>query len=91
MLYVRSGTGFMIIPLNKPAGYTSHDVVAEIRHAAGGKLKVGHTGTLDPMCTGVLPILTEKYTKLSDYFPSDKAYECTILLGTRPPTSLTSC
>jgi len=76
----------MIIPVNKPAGYTSHDIVAEIRHADGKKMKIGHTGTLDPMCTGVLPVLTGKYTKLSDFFPSDKAYTCTILLGTMTDT-----
>ena len=71
----------MIIPVNKPSGYTSHDIVAGLRRAIGGKVKIGHTGTLDPMCTGVLPVLTENYTKLSDYFPSNKAYICKICLG----------
>ncbi|MBQ4628735.1 MAG: tRNA pseudouridine(55) synthase TruB [Clostridia bacterium] len=71
----------MIIPVNKPSGYTSHDIVAGLRRAIGGKVKIGHTGTLDPMCTGVLPVLTENYTKLSDIFPSDKAYICKICLG----------
>ncbi len=72
----------MIIPVNKPSGYTSHDIVAGLRRAIGGKVKIGHTGTLDPMCTGVLPVLTGNYTKLSDYFPSNKAYICKICLGT---------
>ena len=71
----------MIIPVNKPSGYTSHDIVAGLRRALGGKVKIGHTGTLDPMCTGVLPVLTDNYTKLSDLFPSDKAYICKITLG----------
>jgi tRNA pseudouridine55 synthase len=71
----------MIIPVNKPSGYTSHDIVAGIRRAIGNKTKIGHTGTLDPMCTGVLPVLTDNYTKLSDYFPSNKAYICKICLG----------
>ena len=55
----------MIIPVNKPSGYTSHDIVAGLRRAIGGKVKIGHTGTLDPMCTGVLPVLTENYTSRS--------------------------
>ena len=71
----------MIIPVNKPSGYTSHDIVAGLRRAIGGKVRIGHTGTLDPMCTGVLPVLTDNYTKLSDYFPPHKAYVCTICLG----------
>ena len=71
----------MIIPVNKPAGMTSHDVVAKIKRAMKNAEKIGHTGTLDPMCTGVLPVLTGKYTKLSDLLPSDKAYRCGILLG----------
>ncbi len=76
----------MIIPVNKPAGYTSHDIVAGLRRACGKKIKIGHTGTLDPMCTGVLPVLTENYTKLSDIFPSDKAYVCKICLGKETDT-----
>jgi len=72
----------MIIPVNKPSGYTSHDIVAGFRRAIGGKIKIGHTGTLDPMCTGVLPVLTDNYTKLSDLFPHNKAYVCEIRLGT---------
>lgn len=76
----------MIIPVNKPSGYTSHDIVAGLRRAIGNKVKIGHTGTLDPMCTGVLPVLTENFTKLSDLFPSDKAYICKICLGVETDT-----
>ena len=76
----------MIIPVNKPSGYTSHDIVAGLRRAIGNKVKIGHTGTLDPMCTGVLPVLTENFTKLSDIFPSDKAYICKIVLGIETDT-----
>ena len=76
----------MIIPVNKPSGYTSHDIVAGLKRAIGGKIKIGHTGTLDPMCTGVLPVLTDNYTKLSDLFPSDKAYICKICLGIETDT-----
>ncbi len=76
----------MIIPVNKPSGYTSHDIVAGIRRAIGGKIKIGHTGTLDPMCTGVLPVLTDNYTKLADFFPSNKAYVCKICLGIETDT-----
>lgn len=76
----------MIIPVNKPSGYTSHDIVAGIRRAIGGKIKIGHTGTLDPMCTGVLPVLTNNYTKLADFFPSNKAYVCKICLGIETDT-----
>ncbi len=76
----------MIIPVNKPSGYTSHDIVAGIKRAIGCKIKIGHTGTLDPMCTGVLPVLTDNYTKLADLFPSNKAYVCTISLGIETDT-----
>lgn len=76
----------MIIPVDKPSGYTSHDVVSRIKHAVPGKIKIGHTGTLDPMCTGVLTVLTENYTRLSDILPSDKTYRASILFGIRTDT-----
>ena len=52
-----------VININKPEGYTSHDVVAKLRRKLGIK-RVGHTGTLDPMATGVLPICFGKDTRL---------------------------
>lgn len=76
----------MIIPVYKPAGMTSHDVAAKIKHAFPGKLKIGHTGTLDPMCTGVLVMLTGNDTKLSGLLPSGKEYRAVMLLGTATDT-----
>jgi tRNA pseudouridine55 synthase len=70
-----------IVVLDKPAGWTSHQVVARIRRLAGTR-KVGHAGTLDPMATGLLIIGVEKATRLLGYLASsDKAYEATIRLG----------
>ena len=77
----------MIFIVDKPAGLTSHDVVSRIKKAGGDRhLKIGHTGTLDPMCTGVLPILTGKDTKLSDLFVSDKKYLVGIRFGLESDT-----
>ena len=70
-----------IININKPAGLTSHDVVAVVRKLFKGS-KVGHTGTLDPLATGVLPICIGKATKLADVITSkDKVYRAKMLLG----------
>ena len=67
--------------LDKPAGWTSHQVVGRVRRLAGTR-KVGHAGTLDPMATGLLVIGVEKATRLLGYLAlSDKAYEATIRLG----------
>lgn len=71
----------MIIPIYKPSGMTSHDVTAKLKRAFTVKPKIGHTGTLDPMCTGVLVVLTDNDTKLSDLLPSDKAYRATMKIG----------
>ncbi len=71
----------MIIPVYKPAGMTSHDVTAKLKRAFPVKPKIGHTGTLDPMCTGVLVVLTGNDTKLSDILPSDKAYRAVMKIG----------
>ena len=60
---------------------TSHDVVAKIKRASPVKLKIGHTGTLDPMCTGVLVVLTGNDTKLSDLLPSEKEYKAVMKIG----------
>src|ERR1700751_5257320 len=67
--------------LDKPAGVTSHDVVAIVRRATGEK-SIGHLGTLDPMATGVLPLLLGKYTRLAQVFGSlEKTYNGTIRFG----------
>lgn len=71
--------GLLII--DKPAGMTSHDVVSIVRRATGER-SVGHLGTLDPMATGVLPLLLGKYTRLAQFFTdSDKHYRGTIRFG----------
>lgn len=60
---------------------TSHDVVARLRKITGEK-SIGHLGTLDPMATGVLPLLMGKYTRLAQYFSTaEKSYEGTIRFG----------
>ncbi len=70
-----------ILLIDKPAGMTSHDVVFRVRRAFGTK-KVGHTGTLDPMATGVLVVLLGRAAKASEYVSHDeKAYEATLRLG----------
>jgi len=67
--------------IDKPAGWTSHQVVGRVRRLVGTR-KVGHAGTLDPMATGVLIIGIEKATRLLGYLAlADKAYEATIRLG----------
>lgn len=75
-----------IIIINKPKGYTSHDVVAKVKKIMKVK-KVGHTGTLDPNATGVLPLLLNQGTKLSKYLiEHDKEYEVTLKLGIKTDT-----
>ena len=70
-----------IVNIWKPTGLTSHDVVARVRRAAGTR-RVGHTGTLDPMAEGVLPICIGKATHAVEYVvASKKTYECTLCLG----------
>ncbi|MBQ1546570.1 MAG: tRNA pseudouridine(55) synthase TruB [Clostridia bacterium] len=70
-----------VIVVNKPQEFTSFDVVAVMRRLCGQK-KVGHTGTLDPMAEGVLPILLGNATRAQDILPdSDKSYEAGFLLG----------
>lgn len=69
-----------IIITNKQKGYTSHDVVNKVKRIV--KEKVGHTGTLDPLATGVLPILIGKGTLCSKYLINhDKEYEVSLKLG----------
>ncbi len=70
-----------LLLLDKPAGLTSHDVVAIVRRATGEK-SIGHLGTLDPMATGVLPLLLGKYTRLAQFFgQAEKSYTGTIRFG----------
>lgn len=75
-----------VIIINKQKNFTSHDVVNVIRKKLNTK-KVGHTGTLDPNATGVLPILVGKATKISKYLiEHDKTYIATIKLGEKTDT-----
>ncbi len=70
-----------LLVLDKPAGVTSHDVVAIVRRATGEK-SIGHLGTLDPMATGVLPLLLGKYTRLAQFFgQAEKDYTGHIRFG----------
>ena len=70
-----------VIVIDKPTGWTSHDVVAKARRLLGER-SIGHLGTLDPMATGVLPLVIGKMTRLCQFYEkSEKAYEGTIRLG----------
>ncbi len=70
-----------LLILDKPAGLTSHDVVALVRRVTGER-SVGHLGTLDPMATGVLPLLLGRYTRLAQFFGSaEKEYTGAIRFG----------
>src|SRR5687768_12814046 len=90
-----------ILNIDKPSGLTSHDVVARIRRLLRThlippiqnskfkiqNLKVGHAGTLDPMATGVLPIVVGKATRLVEYLANaDKSYRATLFLGATSDT-----
>ncbi|HET8559991.1 MAG TPA: tRNA pseudouridine(55) synthase TruB [Marmoricola sp.] len=75
-----------IVVVDKPAGLTSHDVVARVRRLAGTR-KVGHAGTLDPMATGVLVVGVGRATRLLGHLLlTDKAYDATIRLGSTTTT-----
>jgi tRNA pseudouridine55 synthase len=70
-----------LLVIDKPGGMTSHDVVARLRKITGER-SIGHLGTLDPMATGVLPLLIGRYTRLAQYFSSaEKSYSGTIRFG----------
>jgi len=70
-----------VLVIDKPKGMTSHDVVARVRRLLGER-SVGHLGTLDPSATGVLPLLTGRYTRLAQFYgAADKTYEGVIRLG----------
>lgn len=75
-----------VLIINKPIGKTSFDIIREVRKKYNTK-KVGHIGTLDPMATGVLPVLIGKATKLSNYLMEhDKEYIATLSLGEKRDT-----
>ena len=75
-----------IVVINKEKGCTSHDVVYKVKNLFG--VKVGHTGTLDPNATGVLPVLIGKGTELSQFLINhDKKYIATIQLGKKTDTA----
>jgi len=76
-----------LIVIDKPAGLTSHDVVARIRRIVKERA-VGHTGTLDPAATGVLPLVLGKATRLARFLSaSDKQYEAVVTLGVSTDTA----
>jgi len=70
-----------VLIIDKPAGMTSHDVVARVRRIVGEK-SVGHLGTLDPMATGVLPLVLGRFTRLAQFYnEADKRYEGAVRFG----------
>jgi tRNA pseudouridine55 synthase len=75
-----------VLVVDKPEGLTSHDVVAAARRLLGEK-RIGHTGTLDPLATGVLPLACGRATRLVRFLSaSDKDYDATILFGVTTDT-----
>jgi len=70
-----------LLVIDKPGGMTSHDVVHRVRHLTAER-SIGHLGTLDPMATGVLPLLLGRFTRLAQYFSAaEKTYTGTIRFG----------
>ncbi len=79
-----------VLLIDKPAGMTSHDVVSRVRRLFGTR-QVGHTGTLDPMATGVLILLLGRAAKASEYVSHDeKSYDAVLRLGLRTDTEDTT-
>ncbi|MBT8404380.1 MAG: tRNA pseudouridine(55) synthase TruB, partial [Gemmatimonadetes bacterium] len=75
-----------MLPIDKPEGPTSHDVVAHARRALKTR-KIGHTGTLDPFATGLLLVCVGPATRLSPFLTGlDKRYEAEALLGVETDT-----
>ena len=73
--------------VDKPAGPTSHDVVARIRGRLGRRTRVGHAGTLDPFATGLLVVLVGRATRLARYLSDlDKTYRASVRFGATSPT-----
>lgn len=82
------GVGILsgILVIDKPAGWTAHDVVARVRRLTGVR-RVGHAGTLDPAATGVLPVCVGEATKVVEYLSArGKTYLAAVLLGTTTET-----
>ncbi len=78
---------FVFLPIHKPVGPTSHDMVAKLRRLLPRKTKVGHTGTLDPFASGILLMAIGKATKFADYLHElPKQYRAEIQLGVRTNT-----
>src|SRR5262249_12597763 len=76
-----------VLIIDKPAGPTSHDVVARVRRAIGER-RIGHTGTLDPAATGVLPLVMGRATRLARFMSgADKSYDAVVRLGFRTDTA----
>jgi tRNA pseudouridine55 synthase len=77
-----------VLLIDKPEGFTSHDVVARVRRLLRPAVqKVGHAGTLDPFATGLLVVLVGRATKLARFFVDlPKEYECTVRFGVRSDT-----
>jgi tRNA pseudouridine55 synthase len=70
-----------VLNINKPSGWTSHDVVAKLRGVLKGN-RIGHAGTLDPAATGVLPVLIGRATRIAEYLLDwDKEYQAVLRLG----------
>src|SRR5579862_5544042 len=70
-----------VLIIDKPAGLTSHDVVNRVRRILNQR-SIGHLGTLDPMATGVLPLVVGRATRLAQFYTrSDKVYEGTVRFG----------
>src|SRR5499427_10853826 len=70
-----------VLIIDKPSGLTSHDVVNRVRRLLNQR-SVGHLGTLDPMATGVLPLVIGNFTRLAQFYvSSDKTYEGTVRFG----------
>ncbi|MEP6593737.1 MAG: tRNA pseudouridine(55) synthase TruB, partial [Acidobacteriota bacterium] len=75
-----------VLVVDKPSGPTSHDVVARVRRALRTP-RIGHTGTLDPLATGVLPLVVGRATRLASLFSgADKAYLAGVRLGAATDT-----
>ena len=81
----KSNNLFGFLNVYKPKGMTSHDVVGRLRRVTKIK-QIGHTGTLDPFATGVLPICIGKSTRLIEYLEDDKEYLATVQFGKNTDT-----
>src|SRR5499426_4613104 len=75
-----------VLVIDKPEGMTSHDVVAAVRRVLHER-RIGHTGTLDPLATGVLPLACGRATRLVRFLSAaEKEYEATVLFGVTTDT-----